>query len=206
MEGLRLRWMCVGGSAEVINLRIKGNHNQCPPFSNSTAYRIMWEIAYRMRLLRERNIPHRNLKASNALVRPYDEELYDNVQCPLHSDNFNCVVADFECSGGVVGTGFWRAAEILRALKDKGIQGKPGTSSGKTGVYSYAVACFEVLTGKYPFADVSRNEYEAVVTSEVQHERPQYDDTEVFAFLERRSHMQLSLVPTFRKNPTTVVE
>ena len=80
---------------------------------------LMESDMFEMRLLRERNIPHKDLKASNVLVRPYDEKLYDNVQCPLPSDNFDCLVADFECSGGVVGTGFWREPQTLRASKDK---------------------------------------------------------------------------------------
>jgi len=51
--------------------------------------------------LHNHSIVHRDIKASNVLVRGH----------------LVCFIADFECSLGVVGTGFWRAPKILEACK-----------------------------------------------------------------------------------------
>ena len=64
-----------------------------------------------------------------------------------------------------MGTGFWRAPEILRLTKDKSI--KPDLKAAD--VYSFAMTCYEVLTGKKPFQDelftglLKSNEYDKVI-------------------------------------------
>jgi serine/threonine protein kinase len=71
---------------------------------------IMYRIALGMDWLHSHDIVHRDLKASNVLVMKEKNWTY---------------VADFECSVGVVGTGFWRAPEILQACKDKNVSKRP---------------------------------------------------------------------------------
>ncbi|KAG0559177.1 hypothetical protein KC19_10G084600 [Ceratodon purpureus] len=66
---------------------------------------------------------------------------------------WQCFVADYECSNAVVGTGFFRAPEILRALKERTISQKPEVFSRAADIYAYGMTCYEVLTGKLPFED-----------------------------------------------------
>ena len=78
----------------------------CGPFPKEKAEEIMYRVAKGMEWLHNHDIIHRDLKASNVLV--------SHVGRWLHS-----LVANYECSIGVVGTGFFRAPEILQACKDR---------------------------------------------------------------------------------------
>ena len=111
------------------------------PFQDEDAEWYMYGIALGMDWLHNHNIVHRDLKASNVLVHEYDVGKY------------SCYVADFECSVGVVGTGFWRAPEILKALREKNISQRPEVFSEIANTYSYGMTCYEVLTEKKPFED-----------------------------------------------------
>lgn len=62
---------------------------------------------------------------------------------------------DYECSTGVVGTGFWRAPEILQQLKD-GVPKSKIVFTKKSDVYSYGMTCFETVTGCIPFENYIR--------------------------------------------------
>jgi serine/threonine protein kinase len=69
-----------------------------------------------------------------------------------------CVrVADCECSVGVVGTRFWRAPEILLGIKNRDIQ--PYLFTKEPDVYSYAMTCYEISTGRIPFEELRTTEY-----------------------------------------------
>ena len=62
-------------------------------------------------------------------------------------------VADYECSIGVVGTGFFRAPKILQACKDRKVGERPKVFSRVADIYSYGMIGYEILTGKLPFED-----------------------------------------------------
>lgn len=64
-------------------------------------------------------------------------------------------VVDFECLVGVVGTGFWRALEILLRLKDKVPMSKI-VFTDMCDVYSYCMTCYELVTGRIPSEDYIR--------------------------------------------------
>ncbi|KAG0587267.1 hypothetical protein KC19_2G153100 [Ceratodon purpureus] len=99
---------------------------------------IMSRIAQGVEWLHNRNIVHRDLKASNVLHTRISNDF---------------IVADFECSVGVVGTGFWRAPEILQACKDGVVYAKIELFSKEVDIYSYGMTCYEVLSGKLPFQE-----------------------------------------------------
>jgi serine/threonine protein kinase len=60
------------------------------------------------------NIIHGDLKASNVhIIHGFAYKKID-----LVNNRIDCILADFECSVGVVGTRYWRAPEILQALEN----------------------------------------------------------------------------------------
>ncbi|KAG0559172.1 hypothetical protein M758_10G082800 [Ceratodon purpureus] len=113
------------------------------PFSKDDGEIMMYFIALGVEWLHNRDIIHRDLKASNVLVKEYTSTW----------PKWLCFVADYECSIGVVGTGYFRAPEILQACKEKTISQKPEVFSRAADIYAYGMTCYEVLTGKLPFED-----------------------------------------------------
>ena len=158
-------WGDWGDLRKLIDLRMEQNGNQYPLFTDEEVGLILLDIAKGMEELHKNKIVHRDLKAPNVLVVRYKDNR-GTTFFPA-DDNFHCAVADYECSAGVVGTGFYRAPEILRALKNReknrGIV-KPYLFSKQADVYSYGMTCYEVLTGKIPFAEELRmTDYDVVI-------------------------------------------
>ena len=115
----------------------------CGPFSKEEAEAMMYNVALGVDWLHGHDIVHRDLKASNVLVQESENGW----------PRWFCFVADYECSVGVVGTGFFRAPEILQACKERKINQRPEVFSTSADIYSYGMICYEILTGKLPFED-----------------------------------------------------
>ena len=154
-----------GDLRKVIDLRMQHNGNQAPPFLDETALKIMHTIASGMRGLHQDNIVHRDLKVFNLLVLRSTWTV--EIKCwgigefnPTNDDSFMVSVADYECSVGVVGTGFWRAPEILQGVKNRCVE--RSLFSKKSDVY-YAMVCYEVLTRNFPLENMARSDYDAVL-------------------------------------------
>lgn len=119
-----------------------------PPFTYQEAKSLLLQIASGMKSLHDAGILHRDLKSANVL---YQRTVGNKIKC---------YVADFECSVEVLGTGFFRAPEILLAKKAMGSSTDRAaekdffdTITRESDVYSYAMTCYEILTGKNPFAN-----------------------------------------------------
>lgn len=98
-----------------------------------------------------------DFKASNVLLDGGARaKQYDPIVHGIQSVH----VVDFECSVGVVGTGYWRAPEILQGVQNRDI--KPHLFTKKSDVYSFAMTCYEVITGLIPFEDLD-NSYNDVI-------------------------------------------
>ncbi|KAG0584674.1 hypothetical protein M758_3G228700 [Ceratodon purpureus] len=123
-------------------------------FTETRLFHSMLEIADGMRDLHKDGIIHRDLKASNVLIRSFESK-FDPV-----IGYFFCKVSDYECSVGVVGTGFWRAPEILSGLNNDDDHSNLCTK--ESDVYSYGMTCYEMLTGNIPFANSPRSDYDFV--------------------------------------------
>ena len=146
------RW---GDLRKLIEIKMQENDYQRPPFPSANATRIVLHIAYGMRELHKHDIVHRDLKADNVLV---DNETETGKKDP---NGCICQVADFEWSVGVEGTLFWRAPEILQAVKSRNI--KPELFTKSADVYSYGMTCYEIVTGRMPFEDLRASDYDVVI-------------------------------------------
>ena len=149
-----------GDLRKLIDVRMIHNGMHEPPFTENEAGVCMLEIAIGMKELHSKHITHGDLKAANVLVRTFDAEGHHFDA--IHGD-FVCQVADYECSVGVVGTGFWRAPEILLAVKNQAVT--PQLFTEATDVYSYGMTCYEILTGRIPFEfeELKFTDYDRVI-------------------------------------------
>ncbi|KAG0616233.1 hypothetical protein M758_5G100400 [Ceratodon purpureus] len=149
-----------GDLRKLIDLKMQHRHSHGPPFREHQAVSIMLQIANGMEQLHKKKIPHRDLKASNILIAL--DMAKRNPPDPRHdATEFSCVIADYECSYGVVGTGFWRAPEVLVAVKDQTLS--PSTFTQEADVYSFGMTSYEILTGWVPFEELGPDDYDAVV-------------------------------------------
>jgi serine/threonine protein kinase len=71
-------------------------------------------------------------------------------------------IGDYESSDVVFGTGFFRAPEVLRALRD----GTKVEYSPAVDVYGFGMVCYELLTGKLPFHGHPMSDYDLVLSGQ----------------------------------------
>jgi serine/threonine protein kinase len=135
------------------NMKLKTSKD-LGPFPKEDVEFMMYGVALGIHWLHSNDIVHRDLKASNVLVMEFKSGY----------PRSKCFVADYECSVGVVGTGFFRAPEILQACKDGNVSQKPEVFSKVADVYGYGMICYEILTGKLPFEDHLANDYNRVLS------------------------------------------
>ncbi|CAK9879067.1 unnamed protein product [Sphagnum jensenii] len=102
----------------------------------------------------------------------------------LAYDGFAADVGDYESSEGIVGTGFWRAPEVLRALRNK----ITPTYSTAVDVYGFGMVCYELLTGRIPFEGHRLSDYELVLSGG-RPELPDYVSPEITQLLHQCRHM-----------------
>jgi hypothetical protein len=189
-----------GDLRRAIDLQIVKDVKTCqnPPFPLSITVWIMLSIAHGMWVLHEEcTCLHRDLKAANVLLN-FDIEKYIE-KGVLGSNMFmKCDIADYETSNGVLGTGFWRAPEILCALKNKAENkhSDPKIWTKKVDVYSYAMTSYEVLTGCIPFQNHARNDYDDVIGG-ARPPLPDYIDHEIQELVKRCWHPEPSMRPGF---------
>lgn len=148
-----------GDLRKLIDIKMEQRSNQGPPFQEWQAISIMLQIANGMEQLHRKGILHKDLKTSNVLIKLDVKKR--NPPDPRHASEFSCVVADYECSVGVMGTGFWRAPEVLVAVMDGNLD--PSVFTEEVDVYSFAMTCYEILTGCIPFEDLHDSYYDAVL-------------------------------------------
>jgi predicted Ser/Thr protein kinase len=143
--------------------RLKGDKARDSPFGILEAVDIMHQIGEGMHFLHEMKIVHRDLKSMNVLVK-----------CVKSSKSkveyVHIKVADFGMSRIKemsmtysnqtvnVGTTRWMAPEIIRCLDSR----SQGNGEGlvvqypfKCDVYSFAMVCYEILSGDIPFSHIS---------------------------------------------------
>jgi hypothetical protein len=158
-----------GDLRTLIDRRMRYLEDGQMPFDYNNTITMMMHIAKGMEDLHRCDLIHADLKASNILVTPVTmdrrEEEVDGSQQASESMYFNVKIGDFETSDGVVGTRFWRAPEVLQALRNRA---KPILSPAAD-VYSYGMLCYELLTGRIPFGEHKHSNFDVVLSGE----RPQ---------------------------------
>jgi serine/threonine protein kinase len=158
------------------------------PFMRREALDVMVQIAEGMAYLHKQGIMHRDLKSLNVLVVAQSR--------PIHVK-----IADFGISKyintpserGAVGTGFWRAPEVLSSLRDGITQ---PTYTSKADVYSYGMTCYEVLTGLIPFDGHPRADYSLVLSGN-RPQLPTYVSDDVADLITRCWHQEPEQRPEF---------
>ncbi|KAG0615082.1 hypothetical protein M758_5G013100 [Ceratodon purpureus] len=153
---MRRAW---GDLRTLIDLKKQANGNQSPPFNIDDVFYKMVRIAYDMKGLHKDNVVHRDLKASNVFLYTYDgnfptphSSIEDNkFVSDWISDKVLDRVSDYECALGVMGTGFWRATEVLLGIRDRKKRCSSTLFTKKSDVYSYGMLCYEIATGFLPF-------------------------------------------------------
>jgi serine/threonine protein kinase len=120
---------------------------------------IMLEIAMGIRELHSCGRIHKDIKASNILVG----RTYLTFYLKFTGDVFQVKIGDYENSDDVVGTGFWRAPEVLQAVRD-GSSDLRLVYSPAVDVYGFGMVCYEILTGQIPFEGHSKSDYNLVLS------------------------------------------
>jgi serine/threonine protein kinase len=148
-----------GDLRTIIDGRIRILPDGCTPFPYEEAISMMMEIAEGMEDLHRCDLIHGDLKASNIL---WYADIMGGGDWHGNKLLFCCrmVIGDFDTSDGVVGTAFWRAPEVLQALKNRC---KPVLSRA-TDVYSYGMVCYEILTACIPFEECAKSNYDIILS------------------------------------------
>jgi serine/threonine protein kinase len=147
---------------KLINDRTK-TKNSTWPFSKQEAKSLITQIAAGMAFLHSRNVFHRDLKGKNVLVHEHPDSLLAKIT-DFGASQYFYVASPVES----VGTVYWRAPEIFRAMRDN----TQFEYTAKVDVYSFAMVCYEILSGKEPFQDHKKSQFGFLIESSTVHERP----------------------------------
>ena len=164
-----------------------------PPFPKFEAEHIILQLALGMKRLHDLGIYHRDLKAANILVIRHCQS--DGKPCPINEVH----ITDFERSEDVVGTGFFRAPEVLLSV----FTGDPLSEDQwmLADIYSFGMVCYEVLTGNVPFDGHRIDNYDLVLDGG-RPELPDYVPARMKDMIRRCWHAD----PVFRPSWTDILQ
>ncbi|KAG0580357.1 hypothetical protein KC19_4G167800 [Ceratodon purpureus] len=137
-----------------------------PPFSIWEAIDIMLQIGEGVNYLHLHTIVHRDLKSMNILVKSVevgDSEIgYLQVKvADFGLSKVKETSTRFSAQTGNTGTNRWMAPEIIHlpegegSLESHSKNAKMPKYPCKMDVYSFAMVCYEILTGQVPFHEIS---------------------------------------------------
>ena len=182
-------------------MKFKRKSNEGPPFDLHVAVDIMLQIAEGMQHLHKNGVVHRDLKSSNVLVTSVNIE-------GLAEPVYHVKVADFGLSKTKltsavytqqtlnVGTTRWMAPELY---KSNPLNFQKKQRAFKCDVYSYAITCFEILTGKIPFHNESMGELKDKVMKGLRPELPSTCPRRLADLIKRCWHEDANRRPSFHE-------
>ncbi|XP_024376121.1 light-sensor Protein kinase isoform X1 [Physcomitrium patens] len=140
------------------------------PFSNTVVVDIILQIAEGMVCLHSKDIVHRDLKPNNVLVKITNMEI-GYVHAKL-ADFGMSKTKKSSCSTQTlnIGTTRYMALEVIK-IHEQGSENHVLTSTNKrkyppkSDVYSFGMVCYQILTGKVPFLDLTNSEAKEKIKS-----------------------------------------
>lgn len=173
-----------------------------PPFSLRVAVDIMLQIARGMEYLHSQRVIHRDLRASNILVDS------SSVTDFLGEGHVRVKLCDFGMAkakrnssnwlSSMKGSTYWRAPEVFSDpdfLESEETPKKPYTN--KVDVYSFAMTCYEILTGKIPFEGTLRKEVQSTIMNGGRPELPSSCPSLLSNYIRRCWHGDDKCRPSF---------
>ncbi|KAG0615011.1 hypothetical protein M758_5G008200 [Ceratodon purpureus] len=137
---------------DLMDSRIKASKEKHPvPFTEPEALGVITKLALGMNFLHSRDVIHGDLKSANVLVRSADSRTA-NLDVKIMDFGLSQFLGErspFKQSSTV---GWWRAPEIIASMESKELVDIDPKAAD---VYSFAMVCYEVITGKKPFQEVS---------------------------------------------------
>lgn len=156
--------LCDGNLRSHIEKRL----NEGPPFPLRVAVDIMLQIARGMEYLHSQRVIHRDLRASNILVDDsIVKECLDEGHVRVKLCDFGMAKVKRNSSklfSSMKGSTYWRAPEVF-SDPDYFERGETDRRhyTDKVDVYSFAMTCYEILTGKIPFEGTLRKEIQQFI-------------------------------------------
>lgn len=131
--------------------------HEAPPFPAPVALHIIMQLAMGLKGLHEVGIYHRDIKSGNILVKKTKD-----------LQSYEVYISDFESSEDIIGTGFYRALEVLQRLQGsvRGPEKLPELDWAADNVYSFRMTCYEILTGKVPMDGEKLSHYSKVLSDQ----------------------------------------
>jgi len=192
---------------------------QAPPFPPEVAIDIISQIAAGMAYLHKQGVFHGDLKASNVLVnhrgghieaKIADFGVSQTVQLTKRFDTSKHTDGDIASGSsvysnlsftGVVGTTGWRAPEVsdIQTKEGETSSVKP-TYTGKADVFSFAMTCYEVVSGKLPYSsDLPRQSINKLVREGVRPELPEDINPRLSSLIQKCWQTEAPERPTFEE-------
>jgi serine/threonine protein kinase len=154
------------------------NATDTMPLGLDVAIDIMIQLAAGMMYLHERKVAHRDLKSHNILVQPLFPQEPNGYQCAKVADfGLAKIREESTCSNlSTVGTTRWMAPELYDGRNDnkQPVDVKPAKYDPfKPDVYSFAMTCYEILTGRLPFEGAYQGQVRTMVKEGIRPELPE---------------------------------